>query len=357
MIDQNILIQKLQYYGIYGNELLLFQSYLANRKQFVQIHEHKSREGNVVHGVPQGSVLGPLLFVIYINDIKNLELTGKMFVYADDISIFYPYKYEAAVKPYMERDAALVFEYMRINKLFINPGKTKLMRFRPHGHFNTDFSITVDGKEIQEVTSLKYLGMHLQSNLSWDQHISNLKSKISPAIGLLYKFKYKFDQKTKFLIYQSLVQSHVNYLTIIYAHKKSTELRSLQRLQNRALKSVANLPMTHSTISLYTEYFPSVLPIYGTYKQQIILYVFRCLHNIGHHTISFTRNQVSFNTRNNEQLRVALCRTEVTKQRIEYAGSREFNNIPQHIKACVSLSNFKTLLKGYFLFHIEDLLS
>lgn len=356
MIDHNILLQKLQFYGFHGNELALLKSYLSNRYQFVQIKENKSEMALVEHGVPQGSVLGPLLFLIYVNDLENIGLTGRLFMYADDICLFYPYKSEAAVKCYMERDSALIFEYMRLNKLFINPTKTKLIRFRPHGRFNSNFSITIDGKEIQEVNTVKYLGLFLQSNLAWNQHINYLKSKISSALGLLFKFKYKFDHRTKLLIYQSLIQSNINYLAVVYAHKKTTELKSLQRLQNKALKIVANLPIMHSTYSLFNEVFPSILPIFGTYKQHLLLYVFKCLHHVGHHTIQFARNQVAVNTRNNQQLRVALCRTETTKQRVEYSGSREFNNLPHHVKASNRLSNFKNMLKEYLLSQIDDLL-
>lgn len=203
---------------------------------------------------------------------------------------------------------------------------------------------------------MKYLGLYLQSNLSYDQHIQHLKSKISPAIGLLYKFKNKFNANTKFLIYQALVQSHYNYLAIVYAYKKSTELRSLQRLQNKALKIVANLPILYSTINLYSNVFPSILPIFGSYKLQLVIYVFKCLRNIGHHTIHFTRNQNTFNTRNNDNLKIALCRSETTKQRIEYSGCREFNILPQHLKLMESLSLFKSSVRTYLFQNVDQLL-
>ena len=106
-------------------------------------------EGSSFKSTIRNSVqLSPLLFVIYMNDIKNLELTGNMYMYTDDISIFYPYKYEDAVKAYVDRDVALIVEYMRISKLFLNPDKTKLIRFRPVVRFNLNFSIHIDGKEI-----------------------------------------------------------------------------------------------------------------------------------------------------------------------------------------------------------------
>lgn len=355
LIDHDILIQKLEYYGVRGNELSLLKSYLSSRKQFVQINNHRSSFGDVECGVPQGSVLGPLLFTIYLNDIKNLGLSGKIFIYADDICIFYPYKHETAVKAYMERDASLLSEFARINKLILNASKTQLIRFKPYNLHNINFSVFVDGSEVTEVHTVKYLGIHLQSNLAWSDHIQYIKGKTAQAVGILYKFKNKFDRNTKFLLYNALIQSHFNYLAILYGYKKSTEFKSLQRIQNKALKLVSNLPVRHPTISLYRDIFQTVLPIYGTYKMQLLLYVFKCVHNIGHHTILFRTNQYSISTRTNGSLTLAWCRLETTKQRIEYMGSREFNNLPPNIKNVNRISVFKTMLKNHLLQHIEEL--
>ena len=160
----------------------------------------------------------------------------------------------------------------------------------------------------------------------------------------------------KILIYQSLIESHCNYLTIIYGFKRTNEFKSLQRLQNKALKIVANLPILFPTVSLYKNIFPQVLPIYGIYKQQLLVYVYKCLQNFGHHTIHFVQNQNIFNTRNINNLKVFFCQSETTKQRIEHSGSKEYNNLPMSIKNATSISQFKSLLKKYLMEHIDDLL-
>lgn len=159
--------------------------------------------------------MGPLLFSIYINDIKNIELFGKLFVYADDICLLYPYKHETVAKACVERDVSLVSEFVRINKLFLNASKTRVLRFKPYCEHNCNFSVFIDGNEIFESNSIKYLGIHLQNNLVWSQHIQSIKSKAAQAIGFLYKFKNKFNKNAKMLIYNSLIQSHFNYLAIL----------------------------------------------------------------------------------------------------------------------------------------------
>lgn len=357
LVDHSIMIQKLEFYGVRGQELNLFKSYLENRRQYVQCYKSRSSMGNVEFGVPQGSVLGPLFFNIYLNDINNLGLNGKIFMYADDLCILYPYKEHLVFKTFAERDAALITEYARLNKLVLNPNKTKLLRFRPQP--NRDQyrnTILIDGKEIAEVETIKYLGIILQNNLSWQQQIQHVRSIISPALGILYKLKYKLDEKTKYIIFQALVHSHLNYLTLIYGFRKNAELKSLQIIQNKSLKTVFNLPQLFPTLTLYKDVVKTVLPIYGIYKMQLLIYVYKVVHGIGHHTTSFPRNQIVFNTRNNSNLRLARCRLETTKQRIEFIGSLEYNNLPNFLKDSLTISTFKQRLKEYFLQNIEMLL-
>lgn len=355
LIDHNILLEKLWLYGIRGKEYSIIENYISLRRQFVEINGQRSSIGLIEYGVPQGSVLGPLLFKIFINDISNLELNGKMFIYADDICVIYPFQHETVAKAYIEHDAAVICEFARVNKLFINAQKTKIIRFKPYS-YGTNFSMFVDGKEIVEVESLKYLGLHLQSNLSWDTHIRTLRTKLSQAVGLLYKFKNKFNKETKFLIYQALIQSNLNYLIVLYGFKKTNEFKALQRTQNKALKIVGNLPIRTSTVSLYTDNYPDVLPIYGQYQLQLLMYVFKCMHNIGYHTIKFSLNQNLFNTRHSNNLKVPICRLNATKQRIEYMGSSAYNNLPQSIKIISRISEFKNSLKQVLHENIAELI-
>lgn len=161
--------------------------------------------------------MGPSLFSIYLNDLKNLQLFGKLIMFADCICLFYPYKHETSLKAHMEYEAAIITEYARINKICLNAEKTKLLRFRPYMVHDQNFSRFVDDKLVHEVFSTKYFGIHLQSNLSGDMHIKNLKSMIASATGSIYNFQNKFNVKTKLIIYQALIQSHLNYLTVVYA--------------------------------------------------------------------------------------------------------------------------------------------
>lgn len=125
LIDHDILLEKLEFYGFQERDRLLLRSYPTNRWQFVHIGAHKSSSRRILTGVPQGSEFGPLLFSIFINNLRNLAFSGKIFMYTDDICLFYPYKNETIVKAYIERIAALICEFARINKLILNANETQ----------------------------------------------------------------------------------------------------------------------------------------------------------------------------------------------------------------------------------------
>ncbi|XP_075159634.1 uncharacterized protein LOC142232827 [Haematobia irritans] len=258
----------------------------------------------------------------------------------------------------MERDMALILEYTRLNKLVLSSSKTKLVRFRPTSNQAvSEFSISINGVVVNEVKEVKYLGILLQHNLSWDSHISCLRNKVAPALGILFKMRYLLDSKTKMMLYQSLVQSHLGYLAVIFGWKNTSALRSLQRIQNKALKAVFNLPMRFSTIPLYAEISKNILPVHGLYRYQLLLYIYKTEKNIGYSTLKFSRNQSAFNTRNRTSLRVVRCRLEITKQRIEFIGTSLFNALPHDVKHASNISLFKTKLKKYLLENVEILLA
>lgn len=316
LVDHEILLKKLKIIDVSNNSVALLKNYLSCRRQFVQFGNAKSPFLPVKCGVPQGSVLGPLLFNIFIDDIKNITFNGKLFMFADDICLLNRYKHPLVLQTQVEYDAAMLSEYVRLNKLILNTDKTKFIRFKPYV-LRSDIAMTVyiDGVPISETNSVKYLGMNLSSNLQWYCHIDSIKSKISSAVGVLYKFRSKLNCKTKFLIYQSLIHSHLSYLPIIYGCKNSTSLKSLQATQNKALKLVFNLPIRYHTLDLFRCHAVSVLPVRGLYKMQLMKFVFKSIRGIGNTSMQFQENiQITHRiTRHSRDLSTTRCRLELTR--------------------------------------------
>lgn len=360
LVDHDILISKLELLGVSFNSVKLLKSYLENRKHFVQFGDACSSLLAVKCGVPQGSVLGPLLFKIYINDIGNIKFNGKLFMFADDICLLYRYKYPLVLETQVGYDASILAEYIRLNKLVLNADKTKFIRFRPYVLRNDPkMSVYIDGVLIEESDSIKYLGMLFCSNLQWDRHIDLIKAKISSAIGILYKFKHKFDLKTKMLIYESLIHSHLSYLPMIYGWKNTDSIKSLQSAQNKALKIVFNLPIRYHTSDLFQYHAINILPVRGLYKMQLLKYIFKSTRRLGNTSIRFQQNVEISNrfTRQSQNLFVTRCRLELSKQRISFAGPKEFNNLPSTLKNIMPLSQFKRALKSHLLASRETLLN
>ncbi|XP_075157874.1 uncharacterized protein LOC142231140 [Haematobia irritans] len=332
LVQHDILLEKLRYIGVSGRTVELLKDYLSNRFQYVQVGESKSNKLPVNYGVPQGSVLGPLLFKIYINDLKNINFNGKLVMFADDLCLFYKYKHETVLQTEIQYDASILSEYARLNKLILNSSKTKFIRFTTNVRETGEMTVPINGETIQESKTVKYLGVNLCSNLLWDEHIKSVKAKVSSATGILHKFRNILTTDTKLMIYHSLIHSHLTYLPIIYAHRSTRTLKELQSAQNKALKVVYNLPLRYPTTLLYKNHAKNILPIRGLYKQQLLLYMFKSVHRLNTRSLQFDQNftRTGRVTRQSSNLNVARCRIDLTKQRISIAGPIEYNNLPVH---------------------------
>uniref|UniRef100_A0A672GN57 Reverse transcriptase domain-containing protein n=1 Tax=Salarias fasciatus TaxID=181472 RepID=A0A672GN57_SALFA len=187
-LDHDILLYKLYKYGIRGVAHKWVKSYLKDRKQFVQINDIKSKNGNVTCGVPQGSVLGPVLFLLYINDIDTASSLLKCILFADDTTLYYAGDNINEVLEIVEKEFQNVIKWFNTNKLSLNISKTKYMIFS-YRRTDVDTTLTVEGIEIERTNEIKFLGVLLDEQLTWKSHIEYVKTKISQTIAVLYKLK------------------------------------------------------------------------------------------------------------------------------------------------------------------------
>ncbi len=351
-VNFEILLQKLQEYGVNGSELEWFSSYLHGRSQVVTIDGVLSESLPVTVGVPQGSILGPLLFVLYVNDLPEALDNCESNMYADDTEI------EHATKPCdshiletaLNDDMGKLKEYFIQNKLSLNVPKCTFMLIGTHQSLAKCESITIRIGEcvLEQVKSSKYLGMQVDENLKWDSHIDTLRRKLASKVGLLKRLRRIIPNETLLQLYKSIVLPHFDYCDIIYGTCSKQNLDMLQKLQNRAARILTGSgPRAHRN-DMYKQ-----LGMLSLSNRQILhkcILVFKSLNNLTPDYLDvFTQNNNihMHNTRTSQRLHTATPRTAYYAKSFEISGAIEYNNLPYNITTISSLNQFKSAVYKY----------
>jgi len=216
-VDHNILLEKLQKYGIRGIPLQWFSSYLSERTQFVSVGDFDSRLLPVTHGVPQGSVSGPILFSLFVNDFGKLPLNGKAILYADDTNIFYQGASSDLISDKIQEDLLCIQEWFLNNRLVLNADKCSMMWFSKPGHtVNVTFLPMLNGKKLEVINQSKFLGVTLESHLGWSAHINKTIAKVIPFIKVFARCQHLLSDNDKRTLYFSLIHPHVSFLCNVW---------------------------------------------------------------------------------------------------------------------------------------------
>jgi len=240
-IDRERLLEKMYQYGIRGRVLEWFKSYLNNRKQQVRFNHTWSELLTTEYGVPQGSVLGPLLFIVYINDIIKICPEGcsiKMF--ADDTLIYVNGESSADLESKMNTAFNVVEQWMNINKLKMNAGKTKFMIVRSiRKELRGNITLKcLDGIEIERVETMKYLGIIIDDKLRFKAHCDYMLKKIGKKTSFLNRIGNFISAYTRCIIYKTIIAPHFEYCATLLIDMGETQLNQLQIAQNRAMRVI-----------------------------------------------------------------------------------------------------------------------
>ena len=237
-VNHNILIKKIEDMGIKGDILNWCINYLSNRFQSTLCNGIKSSENNIVCGVPQGSVLGPLFFLIYINDITKIINEKNIQLYADDTVLFVKGKNENEINESLQIILNKFSDWCNQNKLSINPDKTKYMCFGTRQRLKKckNLCFTMNNKNILSVPSYKYLGVILDQTLNFKLHVNNTINKVNHKIYVLSKLMKYLTSLSAIRIYKSMILPYFDYGDILYSFTNIPEVSKLQRLQDRCIK-------------------------------------------------------------------------------------------------------------------------
>ena len=242
MVEHDILLTKLEHYGVRGLANDWFKSYLSDRKQFVSINSHDSNLASVLYGVPQGSVLGPLLFLIYINDLNQAIKFCKVQHFADDTNLLHPSKSITKLNKYVNLDTKNLTVWLNANEISLNVQKTELVIFKhQRKKIDSEFKIKLSRKRLYPTDSVKYLGVRIDENLNWKHHVSDIAIKLNRSNALLLKIRNFVNVKTLKTIYYTIFDSHISYANVIWAQNPNAVNR-VSVLQKKALRIISSQP-------------------------------------------------------------------------------------------------------------------
>ena len=209
-VNHNILLQKLQYYGVRGLPYLWFKSYLTDRKHFVSIGDSLSDVEHIKCGVPQGSILGPLLFLLYINDIIACSNILQFTLFADNTSISYEFDRNAKnIGEVINQELKHVSNWLIANKLTRNVDKSSFLHFAVGA--KKKICLSMDNAPLNEKTCSKYLGVLIDNKLNWKSHISQTNFKISKGLSIITSLRHFVPKTLLRNLYFAFIQSNINY--------------------------------------------------------------------------------------------------------------------------------------------------
>lgn len=339
-VNHSILLSTLENIGIRGNANKLLKSYLTDRKQMVRIQNEKSSEEIIQCGVPQGTVLGPILFCIYVNGLFSIGSAGRIISYADDTVILYSEDSWHKVKELAEKDLKLIKDWFDFMQLSLNFSKTYYLPFCNNKAGLPPFhQITVQNKyQIYPTTQLKYLGVVIDRHLRWDFHINYVVKKLRCVLYKFFQLKEILNFQQKKIIYYSLVQSHLIYCIIGWGGVRKTHLRPLEIIQRKFLKIMLNKPSLYPSDMLYEE--TQLLDIRQLFYKTLVLNQYKEIEKL-------RRPSHNHITRNRNIYLTPFAYKSIGQRSYHFLGPTVFNTLPEDVQSSVSYARLKFSLNDF----------
>ena len=359
-LNHNILLQKLEHYGIRGISLDWFKSYLSNRKQCVILNGVTSSLKSITHGVPQGSILGPLLFILYINDIVNCSDLLLFILFADDTNLFFSGNDIWKLKEIVNSELINVSNWFRANKLSLNTKKTKFILFgnKQIPDLVNKFSVSIDGYLLEQVQHTKFLGVFIDAKLNWKTHIEYIAMKISKGLGALGRVRNILPQNAMLMLYNTMVSPYLTYCNIVWGTANASALQRLVVLQNRAVRLVTRSKFRSSCNPLFVRL--RILKLVDINKYQIALFMFKIKYHLLPLTcmryITVMNTQRSYATRLSSYFNIVGYRTVMRENSVSVQGPKVWNSLPKSMQNVYSVAIFKRELITFFINAYKDAL-
>ena len=238
-LDHEILLNKLEHYGIRGVALDWVKSYLSERLQFVKFNHTSSSKCQIHCGVPQGSILGPLFFILYINDLHFASSLTEPLLFADDTSILYSHRDQDHLISVLNEELIKIDSWMRSNKLSVNIKKTNYVVFKSaQKKASSDLPLSFNSQILKEKNAVKFLGAYIDNCLTWKSYINHVCKKMSKSIGVIFRSRFFLTEKTLLSLYYTLVYPYISYCSTVWTSTYPTNLNRIYLLQKRAVRAI-----------------------------------------------------------------------------------------------------------------------
>ena len=343
-IPQDLLIARLNAYGADENALVLIYSYLKRRKQSVRINNTYSSFQTILSGVPQGSVLGPILFNVYLNDLFLFIKQATLYNYADDNTLACFSKTLPDLVRALEAEAGIALDWLKENYMIANPSKFHALLIKKDQTTTSGERISIQGKTIKSENSVKLLGIQLDYKLNFDPHISALCKKAATQLNVLKRLRAYIGFDARKVLVQSFVYSNFNYCPMVWHFCSAKSMHKIEKVQERALRFLHNdhassyndlllksqrcTMHVHRLRAISIEIFKTLNGLNPSFMKDIFQvrssnYSSRNPNNLAH----YRPNQVTFGTHS-----------------LKFLGPQIWNCLPNELKSAESLNTFKRLI-------------
>ena len=347
-VDHSILLSKLYHYGLRDNALKWFESYLSNRKQYVTYNDHSSNMKYVKCGVPQGSILGPVLFLIYINDLADVCKNVFSIFFADDSNIFKNGKDLLTLQGTINTELREISMWLNANKLFMNISKTQYMVFSGRKMEDHLVNLQIDGQPLTRVFKSKFLGIIIDEKLTFKDHISHVCSKVAKGTGIIIKARKLVSKEALMSLYYAVIYPHLSYCNHIWGNNSASTLYKLTTLQKRVIRIICGVhPRTHCSPLLIELKILNIDQINKFMVGQMMFGFYkRNLPEVFNEFFTYYRDIHGYSTRHSLHIQLPKVKTELRKRSLAFWGAKLWNSImTTKVSLDVSPLTFKYYLK------------
>ena len=341
-LDHSILLDKLEHYGVRTLELSWFRSYLYNRKQFVELNNMKSEEKIVKYGVPQGSTLGPLLFLLYVNDLVNVSKLLFFILFADDTNLLMSDKNINNLCIKLNVELKSVNSWLNANKLTKNMDKTHAVSFS-RGNEDIDVNIVLDNQILPFKEETKFLGTRIDKNLKWKSHVTYVRNKVSKIIGVISKVKRLITTNAMRVLYHSLVLPYLQYCILAWGTATKNTINALNIIQKRLIRTMCHANPFDHTNDMFKNL--KILKLNDIHKHETMKFIHNEIQNPVAFPFRFVGQIHEVNTRGRNNLRPPRFKSNLSKKFVTYNGCIIWNMIPLSTRNLTNKTTFKIKTK------------